>query len=103
MCDNTNLDWEMYVGCTDPQANNFNPDALIDDGACAYASLCGDLYEVEFVLDGGLNPDEVGLNVSDEEGTMLMEMNGYTGSSMICVPSGCYTVRNDRFVWRWME
>ena len=92
MCDNTNLDWEMYVGCTDPQANNFNPDALIDDGTCAYASLCGDLYEVEFVLDGGLNPDEVGLNVSDEEGTMLMEMNGYTGSSIGCVPSGCYTV-----------
>ena len=50
------------------------------------------MFEVEFVLDGGLMPDEVGLNVSNDEGDLLMEMDGYTGSSVGCVPAGCYTV-----------
>jgi hypothetical protein len=54
--------------------------------------LCGSDYEVEFILNGGLDPDEVGLNVSNADGDMLMQMDGYTGSSVGCVPSGCYTV-----------
>jgi len=54
--------------------------------------LCDGMFEVEFVLDGGLMPDEVGLNVSNDEGDLLMEMDGYTGSSVGCVPAGCYTV-----------
>lgn len=37
-------------------------------------------------------PDEVGLNVSNDNGDVLMEMDGYTGSSQGCVPAGCYTV-----------
>ena len=86
------FDWEPYIGCTDPEASNYNPDAIVDDGSCAYATLCGGDYEVEFILSGGLDPDEVGLNVSNEDGDMLMEMDGYTGSSVGCVPPGCYTV-----------
>ena len=54
--------------------------------------MCGSDYEVEFILNGGLDPDEVGLHVSNEDGDMLMEMDGYTGSSVGCVPAGCYTV-----------
>lgn len=86
------FDWEQYLGCTDPEASNYNPDALVDDGSCVDALLCGGDYEVEFVLNGGLDPDEVGLNVTNEDGETLMEMDGYTGSSVGCVPPGCYTV-----------
>ena len=86
------FDWEPYIGCTDSNASNFDPGAIVDDGSCTYATLCEGDYEVEFILDGGLDPDEVGLNVSNEDGDMLMEMDGYTGSSVGCVPPGCYTV-----------
>ena len=79
-------------GCTDPNALNFNPIALVDDGSCIYNDFCDSLVDVLFVLDGGLMPDEVGLNVSNDNGDVLMEMDGYTGSSQGCVPAGCYTV-----------
>ena len=29
-----------YDGCTDPEANNYNPDATVDDGSCNYAETC---------------------------------------------------------------
>ena len=79
-------------GCTDPEALNFDPAALLDDGSCEYETLCPGMFEVTFVLDGGAMPDEVNLNVSNEDGDILMEMDGYTGSSTGCVPSGCYRV-----------
>ena len=79
-------------GCTDPEADNYDALAWIDDGSCMYDNLCDGLFEVLFVLDGGLMPEEVGLNVSNEDGELLMEMDGYTGSSAGCVPAGCYTV-----------
>ena len=79
-------------GCTDPNALNFNPIALVDDGSCIYDDFCDGLVDVMFVLDGGLMPDEVALNVSNDNGEILMEMDGFTGSSQGCVPPGCYTV-----------
>lgn len=92
MCSEDDLNWESYLGCTDPEAVNFDSDAVVDDGSCSFTLLCGSDYEVEFILNGGLDPDEVGLNVSNADGDMLMQMDGYTGSSVGCVPSGCYTV-----------
>ena len=92
ICEEGDFDLDSYLGCTDPVATNYNPDALINDGSCIFDNLCDGMFEVEFVLDGGLMPDEVGLNVSNDEGDLLMEMDGYTGSSVGCVPAGCYTV-----------
>ena len=78
---------------------NFNPIALVDDGSCIYDDLCDGLVDVLFVLDGGLMPDEVGLNVSNDC-NLLMEMDGYTGSSQGC--GGLH--RGDvGQQWRWME
>ena len=79
-------------GCTDPFATNYNPYALVDDGSCIYENLCEGLFEVLFVLDGGAMPDELTLKVFNDIGHLLMEMDGYTGSSFGCVPAGCYTV-----------
>lgn len=83
---------DVIYGCTDPEALNYDPAALIDDGSCDYETLCPGMFEVTFVLDGGAMPDEVNLNVSNEDGDILMEMDGYTGSSTGCVPEGCYRV-----------
>ena len=91
-CGDEPLDEESIYGCTDSEALNFDSSALIDDGSCEYGSLCPGMFEVTFVLDGGLMPDDVNLNVSNDDGEILMEMDGYTGSSTGCVPAGCYKV-----------
>ena len=59
-CGEMDSDWEAFFGCTDEEATNYSPDALLDDGSCIFSSFC-ELVEVEIVLDGGLMPDEVGL------------------------------------------
>lgn len=32
------------IGCTDPFASNFNPDAVAEDGSCEYTVLCGETF-----------------------------------------------------------
>ena len=42
---------EVILGCTDPLANNFNPDATVDDGTCDYTgqiSGCTDPSAINF-------------------------------------------------------
>mgnify|MGYP003644092846 CR=1 FL=1 len=44
-CDNcTTLDDDIFpdsLGCTDPTANNYDPDATIDNGSCIYSGILG--------------------------------------------------------------
>ena len=79
------FDWEQY-GSDAPtlEASNYNlSDALVDDGSCVDGLVVRVVTtKSEFVLNGGLDPDEVGLNVTNEDGETLMEMDGYTGSSV---------------------
>jgi len=49
----TKLDAQDISGCTDPQANNFNPEATINDGSCTYNPT---IYKPGFRF---LLPDEV--------------------------------------------
>jgi len=37
---------EPVLGCTDPEALNYNPNATIDDGSCLYEFECGISFEV---------------------------------------------------------
>lgn len=94
LCADTDLDWNQYIGCTDSTALNFQPEALVDNDSCIFinTSFCDDQFEVEFVLNGGENPDQIALKVSNQEGDILMDMDGFSGSSVGCVPNGCYTV-----------
>ena len=34
----------LFSGCTDPFANNYNADATVNDGSCAYGAEFEDLY-----------------------------------------------------------
>ena len=40
------------MGCTDVNAENYNPEAIVDDGYCLYTSNCQDIY---IDLDEGWN------------------------------------------------
>ena len=35
-----NMPFTSILGCTDPQAPNYNPQATQDDGSCSIASIC---------------------------------------------------------------
>ena len=32
----------IYMGCTDPTADNYDPTATVDDGSCTYSSVCNE-------------------------------------------------------------
>ena len=90
------------AGCTDPVATNFDPFATIDDGSCVFPSICENMTEVLLILNGGAWPDEVALVVLNDEGSVVMEMDGYDGSMQGCVSAGCYTVEmHDSFGDGW--
>ncbi|NQX92269.1 MAG: hypothetical protein HRT74_09160 [Flavobacteriales bacterium] len=36
---------EVIIGCTDPEAENYDENATFDDGSCEYPCMCDDIYE----------------------------------------------------------
>ncbi len=44
---------EWLVGCTDPAAINYNPDAVFDDGSCEYPPAPNDLCEDAIFIEPG--------------------------------------------------
>ena len=53
--DNTLCEFIVILGCTDPEANNFNPVASIDNGTCLYD---GEDFNDEDIVDVGINDFE---------------------------------------------
>ncbi len=53
--DNTLCEFIVILGCTDPEANNFNPVASIDNGTCLYD---GEDFDDEDIVDVGISDFE---------------------------------------------
>ncbi|MEO0403589.1 MAG: T9SS type A sorting domain-containing protein, partial [Bacteroidota bacterium] len=85
-------------GCTDPEALNYDENALVDDGSCE--------YEVE-ECDEGLNGisvfvatqywgNEISWTLSDADGNVVAEGGEYDSQSEylqnLCLADGCYTL-----------
>ena len=85
------------VGCTDPDACNYDPAAITDDGSCINGSV------ITFVLLTDNYPAETTWNVTDASGSIVLEGGPYDGSqttytSTVCLVPGCYTLTvNDSF------
>src|SRR5688572_26633941 len=84
-CIGSTITWEFYnngaiLGCTDPTACNYNPNATTDDGSCLYfpdTNCTGpDLMVVESAITSSLYFDQLTVNQTDcriDEGCL----NGY--------------------------
>ena len=109
------------LGCTDPTACNYNPQAIEDNGSCEYYDDCmicgGDNsfctgctdpqacnYSSEFTIDDGSCVYGNGVSIYvgggswDNEITWSLVQNGNvvasgdTGTQELCIGAGCYTL-----------
>lgn len=85
-----------YSGCTDPSALNYSPSATVDDGSCVYCngenSVLTSLYICTF-SNGGF----VSMNITDPSGNVVFSSpvlgNGQIFYYDLCLDaSTCYTV-----------
>jgi hypothetical protein len=82
-------------GCTDPLALNFNPNAIVDDGTCAYPLDCGgDIALALNMYDSygdGWNNNY--LEIVNQNGDLQQSItlnNGSEGFIEFCLEEGCY-------------
>ena len=82
--------WEMS-GCTDPTADNYDPDAVIDNGTC-YPCNTGSEVKISFDFDN--YPDETFWTLNDADNVNNYMSGGYlVGSSdTYCASPGTYQV-----------
>jgi len=81
------------IGCTDPEASNYDPAANEDDGSCVYPEPCFE-NNVTLNLSLGMFPNEVSWIVTGEDGVLYGSGGNYNGYSEVinlCLPDGCYT------------
>ena len=113
ICDKTNgavcanqdpfCDGNAVYGCTDSSAENYNPEATINDGSCEYA--CDNSVDLSLQLD--CYGEEISWEILNENGVVVSSVNAgtYPGGStaetmeeggsiqqeQICLSEGCYT------------
>ena len=73
------------LGCTDPNAENYDSSADTDDGSCCFDNL------VAWSAGGGSFTSEVGWSIVDANGTVIAS-GGAPASGDICLPDGCYSL-----------
>ena len=82
-------------GCTDPEAENYDPEANTDDGSCYYPVDCGDLNALTLIVEPGAFPGEMSYVISYQEtGEIIFQGGGFIDLPVItvCVPDGCYNI-----------
>ena len=83
-------------GCTDPDALNYNPFAIEDDGTCEYPLDCGDettmFIQMTDSYGDGWNGNVLEfVNAADGTTQSVSLNNGSSGTDEFCLPDGCYT------------
>jgi len=94
------LPFVVVYGCMDPLADNYNPDAVQDDGSCSYSN-CQDM---QLSLSTDCWGGEVSWQIIDEFNNVLYEQLSNSLGSLqtftynYCIPEGCYTfIINDTY------
>ncbi|MDC0189310.1 T9SS type A sorting domain-containing protein [Flavobacteriales bacterium] len=76
----------VIIGCTDPEALNYDEAAFVDDCSCIYETNCSSIN-----VTGGSYPTEVSWNIEDNNGNIVVSGNAPYCQSF-CFEDGCYTV-----------
>jgi hypothetical protein len=93
-------------GCTDSAANNYNPDANIDDGSCDYTCLNNEIVVSQTDSYGDGWNGGISLTITASDGTSvgsfdgpqgsedgcLSDNNGCTATDTLCLADDTYTV-----------
>ncbi|MEM9050949.1 MAG: hypothetical protein AAGC47_02750, partial [Bacteroidota bacterium] len=81
------------LGCTDPNAINYNPQATLNDGSCEYFECDGN--ELDIILNTQNWGYEISWAILNENGQAVAQSEGYesydTSIESICLADGCYT------------
>tara|TARA_B100000768_G_scaffold8782_1_gene9099 strand:- start:1673 stop:5851 length:4179 start_codon:yes stop_codon:yes gene_type:complete len=89
------------AGCTDPNALNYDSNAIVDDGSCTYFS-CTELVLTMFDSYGdGWNGNDFSL--FDSNGSLFFTTtlnNGSFGIDYVCVPDDCYSISCNGGSWQ---
>jgi hypothetical protein len=82
------FNWAMD-GCTDPNADNFDPLAIIDNGTC---TPCNNGSTIEIILSFDAYPDETfwTLNDADNVNNFMSGGGSWANSDQYCAPPGTY-------------
>jgi len=78
-------------GCTDPAAANYNQAATLDNGSCIYADDCTGTFVV-FTLTPGIFTNEASYFVTDQAGNTVAYGSASNLVSYACMADGCYTL-----------
>ena len=83
-------------GCTDPEAQNYNPIATSDNGSCYYPFVCDDGIEASLYVCTFSNGSDVALTITDDAGNVVYDQQGYSDFAIVYIdlcldPSACYT------------
>ena len=92
-------------GCTDINADNYNPTATIDDGSCYYSNSCDGNF-IYLIINPMNFGSEISWSLNDSYGNAVTSGGGYTSwtptTTAICIPDGCYDfVMNDSWGDGW--
>jgi hypothetical protein len=83
------------LGCTDPAALNYNPEATIDDGSCEYEGPC-ELNTINFITTTEIWANEISWLLFDADGNIIWQGGDYENNSLnieeLCLADGCYTL-----------
>lgn len=93
------------LGCTDPMAVNFNPEATEDDGSCVFIDDCNENLVVT-TLTTLFWGEEVSWTLLDENQNTVLSGDGYVNDQVYtdygCLADGCYTlILSDSFGDGW--
>ena len=69
-------------GCTDPMACNYDADATVDDGSCILEGMA-----LNITVGGGTWDGEIGWTL---EADSVVYASGVAGDYTVCIESGCY-------------
>lgn len=78
----------LLAGCTDPEADNFNPDAELDDGSCVYNQEA-DLQVLQDIIDINgwqMDPQDLGTQQWYEGRLTYLRYHAYMGEPLTILP-----------------